>query len=504
MQYGATVRLRHRLSSFIALSRMMGLRHSLLFAIYHLVTTPRFWYPFLVQRIERKRLAKAVEGLATYRCNDLVSVILPVNNGRSKGVERLVASLKAQTHKNIEFIAIDSGSTDDTVSYLRGEGWTVIQIDPQDFTHAYSRNTGAEQAKGRYLLFVVDDVVFADKDWLRSALFLLEKFGVDSLSSRQTVDGKADVYARVLDFFLASAQSDRPSINISRSNLFATYLRQFLPLRSQFHSVSIDDTNHLVKRDVFEQFKFAAPTVEDIDFALRLTRKGGRVLYTNLLSVIHYHQYDEESLAKYAKRVYIDTKVIAKWQPYVVKIPSRDSFLVGAFHALGLALRAIHLYKLNGASSVRAVSKSGKFLLIFGEKEYTSIDQSSRDDIFDVLDLMQAWDATSLKSIWLDQSDQFAEARTIFEAIVGSPPPSNLYYDVKLSSYFLARFREDVIAACNSLTINQEAEMHLNEFRGICLFLWCNRLMSHISRDDIFKRKCVRYKVDNLGIGDWT
>lgn len=497
--------MRYRLSTAMVLGRMMGVWRAFLFVFYHVITSPLLWQSFFVRKIYGRRLTERMKGLSGYQCEDLVSVILPVNNGRSKGVERLVASLKNQAHKNVEFIAVDSGSTDDTVSYLRGEGWTVVEIQPQDFTHAYSRNTGASHAKGQYLLFVVDDVVFTDKDWLRGALFLMNAFSADALSSRQTIDGKADVYARVLDYFLSSAQSDEPGVNVSRNNWLSTFLRRFLPLRSQFRSVSIDDTNHLVRRSVFEKLKFSAPTVEDLDFSLRLTRSGGRAVYTNLLSVVHYHQYSQDSLAKYSRRVYIDTKVIAKWQPYVMKISSREAFLVAAFHALALALRAIHIATLHGVSSVRGVTGSGKRRAGEGAPNDKFADRLKPSwKAEDVLRFMWAWEGTKLKSIWLDQSDHCSEARVIFETIIGNPPPSNLFYDKGLIAYFLNRFKEDLVAACDSISVNQEGEISIEEFRTICLFLWTNRVMSHVARDNIFEARSVSYAFDALAIGDWS
>ena len=135
--------MRNRLVSALAILRVVPLGRFLLFALFHVLTSPPLRERLFVRNVYSRKLIDITTDLMEYRSSDLVSVVLPVNNGRSKGVERLVASLKAQTHPNIECIAVDSGSTDDTVAYLQGEGWTVIQIAPHDFTHAYSRNTGA-------------------------------------------------------------------------------------------------------------------------------------------------------------------------------------------------------------------------------------------------------------------------------------------------------------------------------------------------------------------------
>jgi glycosyltransferase involved in cell wall biosynthesis len=477
---------------------VMGLGRFILFALFHALTSPRIWERVFVHRLSNRKVAMATRDLRNYHCDDLVSIVLPVNNGRSKGVERLVASIKAQTHKNVELIAVDSGSTDDTVVWLRSEGFNVIEIPPDSFTHSYSRNLGAAQAKGAYLLFVVDDVVFDDRDWLRSAIFLLKTFGVDALSSRQAIDNKADVYARVLDFFLSQAQSARRGINISRNNKVATALRWHLPLRAQFRSVTIDDTNHLVRRKQFEAIKFASPTVEDIDFALRLTRAGRKILYTNLLSVTHYHKYDVESLIRYSKRVFVDTTVIAGWQPYLIKMASREAFLVSAYYALGLVLNALDLLDQPSEWPIPMIGGQGEIKVGCIPKEERRIKRSAINELLAYLYLKYP------KNMELSRSQSFEVARSIFAAVIGGEPPSELFYDENLDRYFLARFRQDIILARETLLAGTRESILLDELRVVCLFLWCNRVMSHAPRADIFRSKSISYAMDKWNIGSWA
>jgi glycosyltransferase involved in cell wall biosynthesis len=49
----------------------------------------------------------------------LVSITMPVFNG-ARFLAKTVASILAQTHRNLELIAVDDGSTDDSVDILRG------------------------------------------------------------------------------------------------------------------------------------------------------------------------------------------------------------------------------------------------------------------------------------------------------------------------------------------------------------------------------------------------
>lgn len=238
-----------------------------------------------------------------------VSVIIPVNNAWTKGVQGVIETLQNQENVNLEIIAIDSGSTDSTVSNLREMGVDVYEIKPEDFTHSYSRNFGASKAKYDYLLFTVDDAYFEDSLWISTALKLMRYTKTDAISGSQSIDENASHYAVVLDEFLRSAQRKTPGISVSK-NLFPRAIRDLAPLNSVFRSISIDDTNHLVKRSVFQEILFQTDTVEDIDFARRLVRNGGTVAFSNFLKIRHYHKYDETTLKKYFKRVYLDNVVI--------------------------------------------------------------------------------------------------------------------------------------------------------------------------------------------------
>lgn len=478
---------RNRLKSGLAAARISGFRFFGT-ALFHAATSPRLWEPILVRKLRGAQLRRLIRGAARYRSEALVSVVLPVNNGRSKGVERLVDSLKRQTHDRLEFIAVDSGSTDDTVPWLRRQGFKVIEIDPASFTHAFSRNTGAEAANGDYLLFVVDDVVFDNRDWIRCALFMLERFGADAFSSRQAIDEGADAYARVLDFFLSNAQSDRPSVNVSRNNWLVRQVRALLPLRAQFRSVSIDDTNHLVRKDVFDRVRFRAPTVEDIDFALRLTRLGGRIVYTNLLSVIHYHHYPRERLAQYARRVFLDMQVMGRWQPYGFAVGSREAFLVGALHALGNMLLALE--RIARPSQGRRAGKRTPRRRI--------------DDIEDLLAASARIDSTGILSLRYERTPPFQEAYMIFREVVGGEPPPPVYYDKMVYGYAVRRFREDIRQAWKGLPRVADGGASYDDLKTVCLYLWANMVMAHLARPHIFTSREMQYPFDAWSMADWT
>ncbi len=481
-----------KFKNIIKLAGLIGLPRLLAHVAYWSLTSPKIWEPLLVKKYYGRKIISKVIGLDEYVSDKLVSVVLPVNNGRSKGVERLVESLKNQTHKNIEFIAIDSGSTDDTVSWLRSNNFKVIEIEPASFTHAFSRNTGAEQAQGDYLLFVVDDVVFRDFDWIRTAIFLLECFGADSLSSRQTVDDGANVYARVLDAFLSGSQSERPSLNVSKSGLIVNSVRKILPLRSVFRSVSIDDTNHLVKKESFDKIKFKTSTVEDIDFALRLTREGMKTIYTNLIAVVHYHDYKIDNLKNYAKRVCLDMRIIKNWQPNYIKFDFRDSFIVASVHVLSQILHALVLME-EYCKNVNSYTR-----------RHCNPELMDKADLNKFIELYDKVDFNSLHSLKYRYNKFYDESVRLFTTVMGGGPPSNLYYHRRLAEYFHIHLKRDIQRSGEILLRIDGDYMVIGDLKSLAVLLWCNRLMSYLARDKFFRSMEKRYESDSWVTKDWA
>jgi glycosyltransferase involved in cell wall biosynthesis len=93
---------------------------------------------------------------------DLISVIIPVFNGE-KYLPACLNTLKAQTYKNIEFIFVDDGSTDNSYSLIKEyakEDKRVRAIQTPHGGISTARNAGIKASKGSFLGFCdCDDVI---------------------------------------------------------------------------------------------------------------------------------------------------------------------------------------------------------------------------------------------------------------------------------------------------------------------------------------------------------
>jgi glycosyltransferase involved in cell wall biosynthesis len=97
----------------------------------------------------------------------LVSVIVPVYN-RAHLVTETVASILAQTYRNIEIILINDGSTDsslEVIQALQQENPDVVRvIDQENQGQTIARNQGIKEACGKYIAFLdSDDIWLPDK-----------------------------------------------------------------------------------------------------------------------------------------------------------------------------------------------------------------------------------------------------------------------------------------------------------------------------------------------------
>jgi len=90
------------------------------------------------------------------------SIITPTYN-RAHLVGRAIDSVLAQTFVDFELIIVDDGSTDDTKDLLAGvEDARVRYIYQENGERGKARNTGVQQANGRYVFFLdSDDLIYS-------------------------------------------------------------------------------------------------------------------------------------------------------------------------------------------------------------------------------------------------------------------------------------------------------------------------------------------------------
>lgn len=160
------------------------------------------------------------------RTSNLVSVVIPVFNGLEH-IDETLASVRAQTHSNIEIVVVDDGSTDGTLDFLRCQR-DIVVYEQVSQGPGSARNAGALIANGNWLAFA-ECVDLWSPDKLECQLAAAKDSAAEMVySDIQPIDGRrnttrsrshqdatlcGDVFANVLtDNFIALS-----SVMIKRS-----------------------------------------------------------------------------------------------------------------------------------------------------------------------------------------------------------------------------------------------------------------------------------------------
>ena len=102
-----------------------------------------------------------------------VSCIIPVFNGE-RYLEETFDSVFAQTHRPIEVIVADDGSTDHSAEIARTYRQAVVCVQQANAGHAAARNLGISMATGDFIAFVDADDLWHPEKLARQ----LERFAV--------------------------------------------------------------------------------------------------------------------------------------------------------------------------------------------------------------------------------------------------------------------------------------------------------------------------------------
>ena len=135
------------------------------------------------------------------------SVIIPTLNGGAEFAQCLAMVFKQEISAPFEVIVIDSGSTDQTLDIARRLPVRLYTIAQKDFSHGGTRQFGVELASGEHVVFLTQDAVPADTQWLAALVRNLEEDDKTAgVYSRQLPKANCDpIAARNLTGWLAAA-----------------------------------------------------------------------------------------------------------------------------------------------------------------------------------------------------------------------------------------------------------------------------------------------------------
>jgi rhamnosyltransferase len=213
---------------------------------------------------------------------DASIIILTKNAG--EGFATLLTSLLSQKFDGrYEVLIIDSGSTDDTLAVAQGFPTKVTRIKPEEFHHGRTRNLGAELASGRILVYITQDALPLNNEWLRKLADNFNDSKVAMVVGRQIPWQTTKPPEKFFYFYVF------PPFKIVVTNAASDYYRD---------NVFISNVNSAIRKDVWQQFKFSETVlmVEDKEFAKRALFAGWAIVYEPDAVVYHAHDFTLSSL----------------------------------------------------------------------------------------------------------------------------------------------------------------------------------------------------------------
>ena len=210
----------------------------------------------------------------------LVSVIIPAFN-RAHSVSASIDSVLRQSHRHLEVIVVDDGSTDKTAEVLASYGERILSIRQGNGGPSSARNTGVAHAKGEIIAFLD-----SDDTWKQTKLERQVRLMMDGKSRVPCCVCNASIVVNGVNvgssFNTAGIDCDiSEGYWLNPTDLIAT---RFL----LFNQVVA------IRRDVFDKvggFKEHLRLLEDHDLAFRLSLLGPWAFISDTL-VTKYDQDD--------------------------------------------------------------------------------------------------------------------------------------------------------------------------------------------------------------------
>jgi len=233
---------------------------------------------------------------------DLVSVIIPIFNSE-KFLKESIESVLNQTYKNIEIIAVDDGSSDNSLKILKQYSNKIIIVSQTNQGLAHALNAGIKKMTGKWLKwFSPDDILIpkAIEILVQEASKLPESTIV--YSNWELIDEKGNKlrdfsesnYNDLMEFDFNVRMLDGQQINVNTSLIPTLLFEKGCKIRELEDSVAID-YDFFLRAAILHQTKFIL--IPEILLKYRL--HSGQLSHQNFLKTMNYQNYYQNSLKQH-------------------------------------------------------------------------------------------------------------------------------------------------------------------------------------------------------------
>lgn len=218
-----------------------------------------------------------------------VSVLMPLMDAGAAMRETIPLLLAQQASAELEIVAVDSASRDDTIDVLKEFGATVLTIDPSEFDHGLTRNLAAAHARGDVLLFLNGRSRPCDEDWLAPLLAALDDDpSVAGACSRVLPYPDADPLTTRDGMLELSGSKERSVKRIEDWRAYEAMPVEERRVLLNFHTVSAAIRAEVLQRIPFRSVRAIG---EDLLWSREVLEAGLALVHEPDSRVYHSHDY---------------------------------------------------------------------------------------------------------------------------------------------------------------------------------------------------------------------
>lgn len=219
--------------------------------------------------------------------NYRVSIVILTRNGAATLPALLDAIWRQRAPGGpIETIAIDSGSTDGTLKLLKGKVHHLINIPPHMFDHGLTRNLGIMQARGEFVVMLVQDAVPESDTWLEAltAPLMADERVAGTFARQKPAPGASGTARRNLQRWVASGDRALTQMVSDQREL------DLLTPIQRLKRCAFDNVCSCIRRSIWIEHPFrAAPIAEDLQWAHEVLLAGYTLAFVPEAVVLHSH-----------------------------------------------------------------------------------------------------------------------------------------------------------------------------------------------------------------------
>jgi len=208
-----------------------------------------------------------------------ITVFLPTKNAGAEIKDTLQAVFAQKDTPPFEVLAIDSGSTDETLTILRQFPLHLEQIPPETFGHGRTRNLGVRLARGDIVVCLSQDARPTNDRWLLKLVAPLSAGTVAGSYGRQLPWPDTPLVQR---YFLRERYPPEPAERAWSGHEPA-----------HLQDIFFSNVHAALKREVVLRYPFDETLImsEDQAWAKTVLRAGYKLRYVPQATVYHAHHY---------------------------------------------------------------------------------------------------------------------------------------------------------------------------------------------------------------------